>query len=117
MHKLVILVDLPPEAAAFEEAWPQFLHHSERMPGLLREATSHVEYVLYGEYQPALMHELFFDSIEAVHQAMSSPEGRAAGEVLQRMSGGRLTLLIADHMEDDLENIRKHQDSTGQDFS
>jgi uncharacterized protein (TIGR02118 family) len=112
MHKLVILVDLPLEAAAFEEAWPQFLHLSERMPGLLREATSHVEYVLYGDYQPALMHELFFDSMEAVHQAMSSPEGRAAGEVLQRMSGGRLTLLIADHQEDDLENIRKHQAST-----
>jgi len=112
MHKLVILVDLPPEGAAFEEAWPQFLHLSERMPGLQREATSHVEYVLYGDYQPALMHELFFDSLDAVHQAMSSPEGRAAGEVLQRMSGGRLTLLIADHKEDDLENIRKHQGST-----
>jgi hypothetical protein len=77
------------------------------MPGLLREATSHVEYVLYGDYQPALLHELFFDSLEAVQRAMSSPEGRAAGEILQRMSSGRLTLFLADHKEDDLENIRK----------
>jgi uncharacterized protein (TIGR02118 family) len=110
MHKLVILVEPPEDTAAFDETWPQFLRLSERMPGLRREATCRVEYVLFGEYQPVLLHELFFDSVDAIQQAMSSPEGRAAGEILQRMSGGRLTLLIADHKEDDLENIRQYKD-------
>jgi uncharacterized protein (TIGR02118 family) len=110
MHKLVILVELPQDSSTFEETWPQFLHLSERMPGLLREATCHVEYVLFGDYQPALLHELYFESVEAIQQAMGSPEGQAAGEILQRMSGGRLSLFIADHKEDDLENIRKFQD-------
>jgi uncharacterized protein (TIGR02118 family) len=110
MHKLVILVELPPDDTSFDETWPQFLRLSEQMPGLIREATCRVEYILYGDYEPVLLHELFFDSVDAIQQAMSSPEGQGAGEILQRMSGGRLTLLVADHKEDDLENIRKYRD-------
>jgi uncharacterized protein (TIGR02118 family) len=112
MHKLVILVELPSNDTSFDETWPQFLSLSERMPGLIREATSRVEYILYGGFEPALLHELYFESVEAIRRAMSSPEGQAAGEVLQRMSGGRLTLLIAEHQEDELENIRKYREQT-----
>jgi uncharacterized protein (TIGR02118 family) len=82
------------------------------MPGLAREATSRVEQVLYGRYQPFLMHELFFDSFADLQKAMTSPEGRAAGEMLQKMTGGRLTLLLAEHKEDDLEHIQSF-DRTG----
>ena len=110
MHKLVILVEHLSDETAFDELWPQFLSHSERMPGLKREATSHIDQPLYGRYQPALIHELFFDSLAALQEAMSSPQGRSAGELLQRMTGGRMSLLIADHKEDDLENIRRYRD-------
>jgi hypothetical protein len=112
MHKLVILIELTPNESSLDETWPQFLRLSEQMPGLIREATSRVEYILYGDQEPALIHELFFDSVEAVRRAMSSPEGLAAGEVLQRMSGGRLSLLIAEHKEDNLENIRKYMEQS-----
>jgi hypothetical protein len=57
---------------------------------------------------PNACHELFFDSIEDIQKAMSTAEGQAAGETLQRMTAGRVTLLLADHKEDDLENIRRH---------
>jgi hypothetical protein len=40
---------------------------------------------------------------------MSSPEGKTAGELLQRMTGGRMSLIIADHKEDQIENIRRYQ--------
>jgi uncharacterized protein (TIGR02118 family) len=106
MHKLVILIEDSEGQADFDEAWPQFLHLSERMPGLAREATSRIEQVLYGRYHPVLMHELFFESFAALQQAMTSPEGRAAGELLQTMTGGKLTLLLAEHKEDDLDHIR-----------
>jgi uncharacterized protein (TIGR02118 family) len=109
MHKLVILIEPLHDDEAFEDLWPQFLHLSERMPGLLREATSQVEFNLYGRCKAARLHELFFDSAAAVEAAMASPEGRAAGELLQRMTGGAMTLLIADHKEDELVNIRKYQ--------
>jgi len=114
MHKLVILVEQVEDEALFDEMWPQFLHLSERMPGLQREATCRVEHLLYGARPVFLIHELFFDSFASIQDAMSSPEGRAAGELLQKMAGGQLTLLIADHKEDDLDNIRSHELQTGQ---
>jgi uncharacterized protein (TIGR02118 family) len=108
MHKLVILIEGPDGQEGFDDAWPKFLHISERMPGLTREATSRVEQVLYGRYQPLLIHELFFDSYAALQQAMTSPEGRAAGELLQNMTGGYMTLLLADHKEDELNHIHSY---------
>lgn len=109
MHKLVILVEPLEDSSAFDDAWPQILHLVESIPGLRREATSRVDRVLFGKYQCIMVHELFFDSFEALKEAMSSPEGRAAGELLQKMTGGRMTLLVADHKEDDMENILKYR--------
>jgi hypothetical protein len=40
---------------------------------------------------------------------MASVPGRAAGRILQSMTGGRMALFFADHFEDELENIRKYQ--------
>ena len=109
MHKLVILIDQLDDEARFDEMWPEFLHISERMPGLIREATCRVENILYGAHQPALLHELFFESLEDIQKALSSDEGRSAGELLQRMTGGRMSLFIADHKEDEIDNIRRFQ--------
>jgi uncharacterized protein (TIGR02118 family) len=108
MHKLVILIEQPDEWSVFEAAWPQFLHQAEQMPGLRREATSRVEATLYGSHTYSLMHELFFDAPEAARQAMASPAGQEAGRLLQAMTRGRVALFLADHKEDDLENIRRH---------
>ena len=105
MYKLVILVEPPENQQELDEAWPQYLHQVEQMPGLRRETISRVDQVLYGKSLIYLIHELHFDSLESIHQAMASPQGQAAGALLQRMTGGRVTLLLADHKEDDLENI------------
>jgi uncharacterized protein (TIGR02118 family) len=107
MHKLVILIEGPEVPENFDAHWPQFLHLAEQMPGLLREATSRVAHTLFGNPRYSLMHELFFDSLEALQTAMASPSGRQAGELLQQMTGGRLALWVGDHNEDDLANIRR----------
>jgi uncharacterized protein (TIGR02118 family) len=109
MHKLVIMVEQLHDETRFDEMWPEFLHVSERMPGLVKEATCRVESTLYGSFQPALLHELFFESLTDIKAAMSSPEGQAAGELLQQMTGGKLSLVIADHKEDVIENIQHYQ--------
>jgi uncharacterized protein (TIGR02118 family) len=109
MYKLVILIGPLDNWAAFDEAWPLFLHEVENMPGLRREATSRVDTVLYGTAPVAFVHELFFDSLDDAQGAMASPQGRAAGRLLQAMTGGQLTLYLADHKEDDLENILKYR--------
>jgi uncharacterized protein (TIGR02118 family) len=109
MHKLVILIEPLENWQDFEDLWPEFLHHAEEMPGLLREATSRVEMFLFGATQYAQMHELFFDSLEEAQRAMASPDGRAAGKLLQQMTRGKMCLFFAEYKEDSLENIRKYR--------
>jgi uncharacterized protein (TIGR02118 family) len=109
MYKLVILVGPLEDWTVFDETWAEFLHLVESMPGLQREATSRVDAVLYGSAPFSLIHELFFDSLDDAKQAMAAPEGRAAGKLLQEMSQGKLALYLADHKEDDIENILKYK--------
>ena len=111
MYKLVIMVGPLEDWTAFDDAWAEFLHLAEGMPGLQREATSRVDAVLYGSAPFTLIHELFFDSLDDAKKAMAAPEGRAAGVLLQKMSLGKVTLYLADHKEDNIENILKYKNS------
>ena len=113
MHKLVILIEPQEDWLRFETEWPAFLHLAEALPGLQREATSRVDAFLYGQSHCHQMHELFFDSLASVENALASPEGQAAGKKLQQITGGRMTLFIAEHKEDNLENIRKFKRQDG----
>ncbi len=106
MHKLIILIEST-ATPDFHVFWPRFLHAAENMPGLKRESTSRVSQVLYGDVRYALIHELYFDSLSALQAGLASENGKEAGRLLQEMTSGRVRLLIADHSEDDLENIRK----------
>jgi hypothetical protein len=108
MHKLIILVEST-TTPDFHVFWPRFLHVAENIPGLRRESTSRVSQVLYGDLQCALIHELYFDSYPALQSGLASASGKEAGRLLQEMTGGRVRLLIADHSEDDMENIRKYR--------
>jgi uncharacterized protein (TIGR02118 family) len=108
MHKLIILIEST-GAPGFHNFWPRFLHAAENIPGLRREATSRVNQVLYGDVQYALIHELFFDSYATLQSGLASPYGKEAGRLLQEMTGGGVKLLIADHSEDEMENIRKYR--------
>jgi len=108
MYKLVILIEPQDHSAEFDRRWPEFLAAAERLPGLRREVTSHVDRVLSGAMSAHMMHELHFDSLKAAGAAMASPEGQAAGALLQEISGGKVTLMLADHSQDDLAHIRKH---------
>jgi len=108
MHKLVILIENLGDWESFESRWPQFLHLAEKMPGLRREATSRVERFLFGKTTYSQVHELFFDSLSQTEAALTSPQGREAGRLLQQMTGGRMALFIAEYKEDDINNIRKY---------
>lgn len=109
MYKLVILIEPQPDWQEFERVWPEFLKLAEKMPGLIRETTSPVDQLLHGHYHVAMIHELYFDSMETAKQAMASPEGEEAGKRLQIITAGNVTLLFTDHLEDELENIQEHQ--------
>ena len=106
MHKLVILVGAQEDLQGFHDAWPEFLHQAEQMPGLRREASSQVDHFLAGKVQVVMMHELFFDTPGDLRAALNSPSGQEAGKVLQRITKGNVSLFFADHKEDDLTNFR-----------
>jgi hypothetical protein len=108
MHKLIILVEST-STPDFHDLWPRFLHAAESIPGLQREATSRISQILYGDVQYALIHELYFNSYAALQSGLASASGQEAGRLLQDMTVGRVKLLIADHSEDDMENIRKYR--------
>jgi uncharacterized protein (TIGR02118 family) len=111
MYKLVILIEPQDHSMEFDRRWPEFLAAAERLPGLRREVTSHVDRVLSGAMSAHMVHELHFDSLKAAGAAMASPEGQAAGALLQEISGGKVTLMLGDHSQDDLAHIQKHVQS------
>ncbi len=108
MHKLVIVLEstVIPD---FHVYWPRFLQAAENIPGLRREATCRVSQVLYGDIECTMIHELFFDSLAALNAGLASESGKEAGRLLQEMTHGKMKLLITDHAEDDLANIRKYK--------
>ncbi|MFZ2096783.1 MAG: hypothetical protein WAV05_09115 [Anaerolineales bacterium] len=108
MHKLIILVEST-TAPDFHVFWPRFLRAAESIPGLRREATSRVSQVIYGDMACSLIHELYFDSYKTLQHGLASESGQEAGRLLQEMTMGKVKLLIADHSEDELENIRKYR--------
>ena len=107
MYKLVILIEPQADSARFDSNWPRFLVEAEQMPGLRREVTSRVDRVLHGKFGIYIMHELFFDSLTAAADGMGSAHGERAGQILHEISDGKVTLLLADHLQDDLGHIRK----------
>lgn len=109
MSKLVILIESQLDWLNFERRWPDFLKIAEQMPGLLRETSSPVHHKIHGNFSVGFIHELYFESMSALRTAMSSPQGRQAGEILQDITDGKVTLLFADHLEDELANIEAHK--------
>lgn len=109
MYKLVILIEPLDDWASFETQWPRFLHLVESLDGLRREATGRVQQFLFGRCPVAQTHELYFDSYAELEQALSSAPGQEAGRLIQQITGGRLSLFIAEHKEDDMVNILKYR--------
>jgi uncharacterized protein (TIGR02118 family) len=106
MEKLVIFIETPEDETALNDEWPLFLFLAERMPGLVKETTGHVEKMVYGAVSYSRIHELYFNTMDDLKKAMASEEGRLAGAQLQKMTHGRLALMISDHNEDSLERLQ-----------
>ena len=109
MYKLMIIMPPDIEEPALNPAWPEFLHAAESMPGLIREATVRAAASLYGELEIGTVHELYFDTLADLQDAMRSSEGLAAGEIIQQITQGQMTLLIAEHREDVIENLLRYR--------
>ncbi len=99
MYKLVIIIPQQADAPAFHRLWPQFLEVARAMPGLLRDSHTRPHVHLYGAARLEMAHEFFFEDLHALEAALLSETGQAAGSLLQKITAGNLTLLIAEHAE------------------
>ena len=91
-----------------DAGWPEFLHAAESMPGLRREASVRVTASLYGTQEIGMVHELYFETLTDLQEAMRSSAGLTAGQIIQQLTQGEMTLLIAEHREDDIENLHRY---------
>lgn len=102
MHKLIALFAPPPDIVEFETRWShEFVPLAEQMPGLRRIAVSRVAGGPGGPAPVYLLHEFFFDNKDALVAAMTSPEGLAAAHCLMSFAPDTVTLMFAEHMDED----------------
>lgn len=95
MVKLVALYTQPPDPAAFDRHYREtHLPLVRKWPGLRRVETGKVTGIPGGGTPPYyFIAEMYFDDENGLRAALRSPEGRAAGEDVQRFAPGLVSLL------------------------
>jgi uncharacterized protein (TIGR02118 family) len=98
----MILFHKTEDTLELETRWSQeFVRLAERMPGLRKVTVSRVLGGPAGDADLHLVHEFYFDDLHAVQAAMASEEGQKAGRALISMAGEDVTLVFAEHLEED----------------
>lgn len=104
MHTLLILLPPSIDWTLFDQGWPSFLHEAERMPGLIRESVFQVHQNLSGQSPFARIYAFHFQDQPSLIQAMTSPAGNAASQIIHRISGGSAVIVTGDFKEDRLHS-------------
>lgn len=89
----------PEDPEGFERAYFQeHLPLVRRLPGLERVEVARQRRTLMGSEGPYLVCDMYFASVEAFKQAMSSPEGQAMAQDAQRFVD-ILTVILSEVVE------------------
>ena len=104
MVKLVIMYKQPEDEAAFERGYVKNLALLEKMPGIIRQQANMVYGSPAGRSPYYRMLELYFDSYDALDNAMRSEAGIAAGEALMQYAGDIVEVMFVDVFEDNYED-------------
>lgn len=101
MHKLMVIFHPSGDPVELEQQWSEtFVARAEKMPGLRRVSVSRVRERLIERTRIQLIHEFYFEDEPALHRALASPEGQAAGKALMRFAAEDVTLVTAEHLEE-----------------
>jgi conserved hypothetical protein len=97
MVKLIALYKKPADTAEFDEKYfGEHLPLSAKMPGLLKAEVSRITGAPMGEPGFYLMAELYFEDMDALNAAMSSPEGKAAAKNLMSFAKDVTSMMFAE---------------------
>lgn len=113
MYKLVILFLQPTLLGNFGAGWQKFLGMAEQMPGLKKETVGDVEQLVFGppNIKYTKVHELYFDSKEALEEALASEAGQKAGQWLHSFTRGQFILMIAKHVQATPDEFKKNAET------
>jgi uncharacterized protein (TIGR02118 family) len=100
MVKLTILYRTPIHVETFEDRYAQNLALLEQLPGLRRRQANVVLGSPAGKSPYTRLLELYFDDFTALDQALTSPEGRAAGSDLIQFAGKDTELIFSEVFEE-----------------
>ena len=105
-YQLLILIPLSVEIQSFDEGWPEFLKSAEKMPGLIKESVNRIDNCIYGQNFLRRVYSFTFEDRSSLENALLSPPGEKAGELLHHITQGDMILLSGEFKEDTLENLR-----------
>ncbi len=97
MVKLIALYRKPENTEEFDKRY--FEGHvplANKMPGLRRVEISRVLGAPQGDADYYLMAELYFDDMDALKAAMTSPEGKAAAKDVMSFAGDIVSMMFAE---------------------
>ncbi len=97
MVKLVAIYKKPEDIAAFDRHYEE-IHAplAEKMPGLKKLEVNKVYGSPMGESPFHLIAEMYFENRQALLDALSSPEGKAAGKDLMGFAGKVVSMHFAE---------------------
>jgi uncharacterized protein (TIGR02118 family) len=101
MHKFTIIFRHPENLETFEYDWAhKFVPIAEKMPGILRIEVSTIDGEPDGPSEIHKLHEFYFESREAMDEAMLSDKGNQAGLRLNAIAHNRFSILFSEVHED-----------------
>jgi uncharacterized protein (TIGR02118 family) len=97
MVKLIAIYRQPEDKEKFDEHYYN-VHAplAEKMPGLIKLEVNKIYGSPAGESDLYLMAEMYFENKEALHAALASPEGKAAGKDLMSFAGKLVQMHFAE---------------------
>jgi uncharacterized protein (TIGR02118 family) len=100
MIKLIILFRKPKDVNDFEQHFSNVhVPLISKMPKLKRTAVTRMVGAPRGEPMFYLIHEAYFESVDACNFALNSPEGREAGADLMRWTKDTVNLMFGEAWE------------------
>jgi len=109
MVKVIVMLRAGIESPQLDERYNDFLMKFEALPGLRRKAVSNVWGAPGGVMPFGVIIEGYFDSREALREALTSEAGVEAGNLLLEFGGADAATLFADVQEEDGTIIEARQ--------
>lgn len=101
MHKLIVLFRATNDPTQLETQWSgRFVPLAERMPGIRRVSVTRIIGGASEAPEFHMIHEFYFDNLDALQKAMASDEGQKAGQALMSFAKDKASILLAEHLEE-----------------